>query len=126
MCTILTFGAPAGTSPALLRERFGGGVHPIEHPRAAKWFGEGALYFYWSICNCGTQVGGEGRRSIDRERWEAALERDLARHREAGWSATKIERWLADKRKARTRREHDRDAGNPEPTAAEWAERWWR
>ncbi len=64
---------------------------------------EGAICFRPTkgMCDCGTALGSLCHREKDASGEEKRMNRQLRKLRRKGWSKTKIDRWLADKRKAR-------------------------
>lgn len=65
----------------------------------------GEKYFFttWGMCDCGSEVGSSQRETPPTDEL-GDLSRDLKKFRQSGWSETKIERWLAQKRQDRVRK----------------------
>ena len=125
MCYYITGLLAAGGDAAQVRriaEDFHLRWEPIENPSIKKLLRPGETYHYttWDICDCGTTLG-SGRTDLARPRNH---DRKVAQLRKQGWSAAKIDRWLADREVVATRKglAKAERAALPGPDAQRWAD----
>jgi hypothetical protein len=125
VCYYIT-GVLAAGGDAVQVRRIAEGFHirwePIETPSIKKQLAAGESYYYttWSTCDCGTTLGSD-RTDPGRPRNH---DRKVAQLQKQGWSAAKIERWLADREAVATRKERAKaeQGAVPGADAEQWAE----
>lgn len=95
---------------------------PIENSSIKRQLAAGESYYYttWSTCDCMTSLG-SGRNDPGLPRNH---DRKVAQLRKQGWSAAKIDRWIADREVVATRKRLAKaeQAALPGPDAQRWAE----
>ncbi|MBI5479116.1 MAG: hypothetical protein HY906_09680 [Deltaproteobacteria bacterium] len=123
MCIFITATMPQGTNLGALAavgRMYGPRFAPVTNAVVQPQLPPGSLYLVKQCaqCDCGTVLGSVRARE---ERGDS-IEHEVEKRKRAGWSARKLERWLAEKRttEARNARVAEDHAAARQPEAESW------
>lgn len=124
MCTMIYAVLPSDASRNLLDpviEQYEMAFQPLDSKWLAGRPGQ-LLRATRRWCDCGTVIG-SGYNRIPTEEIEEDLEKRLKELKRAGWSQSKVERWLAEKDRAKEKRHAERIASGDafEVQLAKWS-----
>ena len=91
------------------KERHGRTLEPGENASVAVAIGAEHGYYCTTTgaCDCGTSMGAAAR---DHAKAERVSRSQIEKLRKKGWSQSKIDRWMSDKRKAKRKKQARFDA----------------
>jgi hypothetical protein len=107
MCYYITAALAPGGDADAVREIAGRHLllwEPIANPSVTRQLGKGYTYYFTTrgMCDCSTEMGEHWR--IDQRAQNRNFEKKVGKLQRSGWSAPKIERWLADQKSVAERK----------------------
>ncbi|WP_299085406.1 hypothetical protein [uncultured Ruegeria sp.] len=115
MCFFISIVVKGGDTKAIdvALRRHGRRARPLENASLRKALQSDEHHFLTTVghCDCGTVLS-PGLNSIEKQNSQRS--KNVARLRKKGWSATKIDRWIADRTKAEDRAEQQHQLNAPD------------